>query len=272
MEFRPFQCIQLTDHIYRIIDPIDVACHLIKGEKEACLIDTCTGAGHLKEYVDSITDLPLTVIVSHAHMDHCGGAGPFGKVYMKESEKPILKVHRSQTFRAEFFHDHVGGDFVPEDFLPVPEEVFYDFPDDWILDLGGVTVEMLPFPGHTPGMICPFIPEDRTLIIGDACDDNVLLFDEYASSISEYLWNLKSLIERKDDYDRLLGNHGHFEYPMDLLENVKDSCERILSHTDAHLFVHVMGHHLYTANPIGEDDLRLDGKAGNVLYSEEKVC
>ncbi|MBR3396704.1 MAG: MBL fold metallo-hydrolase [Lachnospiraceae bacterium] len=273
MDLNQFTCEKLSDHVYRIIDALEVASYLVIGTKEACLIDTCPGAGNIKEYVESITSLPLTVVVSHAHMDHCGGAGFFDKVYMKKSDMTSLVKHKSRSFRAEFFNEHLGGlSLTPEDFLPVPDEVFVDFPDNTVLDLGGATVELLPFPGHTPGMTCPLIPEDRILIIGDACDDNVLLFDQFASTVSEYKRNLQEMIGRKDSYDKILGNHGNFEYPMELLENVLESCDLILEHKDAHLAVHMFGEDLYSAHAIKEDGMRVDGKPGNVLYADDKVC
>ena len=65
--------------------------------------------------------------------------------------------------------------------------------------------------------------------------------------MSEYRENLKKIIERQGDYDRILAG------------------------TDAHLAVHMLGEDLLSANAIGENELRLDGKPGNVLYSEEKA-
>ena len=271
MDLNRFTCEKLSDHIYRIVDALEVACYLVVGEEKACLLDTCPGAGNIREFVESITDRPLTVVVSHAHMDHCGGAGLFSKVFLKEEEKPILAVHKSQSFRAEFFSDHLGISLVPEDFAPVPEDVFTDIPDNTILDLGGVSVELLPFPGHTPGMLCPLIPEDRAIVIGDACDDNVLLFDRYSSTVSEYRENLQKMIDRQADYDLILGNHGCFGFSLELLENVLECCDLILAGKDAHLSVHMLGEDLYSAHALGEDELRLDGKPGNILYSDEKV-
>ncbi|MBR6206545.1 MAG: MBL fold metallo-hydrolase [Oscillospiraceae bacterium] len=271
MDLNRFTSEKLTDHVYRIVDALDVACYLVVGEEKACLLDTCPGEGNIRKYVETITGLPLTVVLTHAHMDHCGGAGFFDRVYLKESEKPILATHKSQAFRADFFSEHHGLSLSPEDFAPVPEEVFEDFSDGMVLNLGGVSVELLPFPGHTPGTVCPFIPEDRTLIIGDACDDNVILFDRYSSTVSEYRENLKKMIERQGEYDRILGNHGCFEFTMELLENVLECCDRILAGTDAHLAVHMLGEDLLSANAIGENELRLDGKPGNILYSEEKA-
>ena len=47
--------------------------------------------------------------------------------------------------------------------------------------------------GHTPGMMCPLVIEDRLIIFGDACGVGVLLFDEYSSSVLEYKNSLLSL-------------------------------------------------------------------------------
>jgi len=271
MDLNHFSVEKISGHIYRIIDALEVACYLVTGEEKACLLDTCTGAGNLKEFVESVTDLPLTVVVSHGHMDHLGGAGRFEKVYMKKADMPIFEKHKSKEFRAEFFSDHLKMSLVPEDFYQVPEEVFEDLPENTVLDLGGVTVELLSFPGHTPGMVCPLIPEDRTFIIGDACDDNVLLFDPFSSSVRVYMDNLQKLKDLNEQYDRVYGNHGVFAFPKELIDNVLECCEKILCHEDAHIPISMLGAQMYSCCPIGADTLRLDGKTGNVLYSDEKV-
>jgi len=272
MECNPFTSERLSAHLYRIVDALDVACYLVVGEESACLLDTCTGVGNIRDFVRSITELPLTVVLSHAHMDHCGGAGWFDKVWLCHSELPILKIHSDISFRCSFFNSHLGLNLSESDFLPVPLEGYLDIPESMELDLGGVTVKLLLFPGHTPGMICPLIPEDRALIIGDACDDNVLLFDRFSSTVSVYQKNLQKVKDLDHFYDNVYGNHGVFVFPKELIDNVLQCCEQILNHTDAHIPTAMLGAQMYSCCPIGADTLRLDGKPGNVLYSEEKVC
>lgn len=271
MDFHSFTVQQLSEHIYRIVDALDVACYLVVGAEKACLLDACTGVGNLRSCIASITKLPVTVVLSHAHMDHCGGAGWYNRVYLKESEAPILKIHSDLSFRSSFFSSHLGLTLKEEDFLPVPENLFLDIPEDMVLDLGGVTVELLSFPGHTPGMICPLIPEDRTLIIGDACDDNVLLFDQFSSSVQVYRDNLQKLKNQQHRYDHIYGNHGVFQFSMELIDNVLECCNLILAREDSHIPTNMLGSQMYSCHPIGADTLRLDGKPGNVLYSDEKV-
>ena len=272
MDLNHFRVNKLTQHIYRIVDALDVCCYLVVGQERACLLDTCTGVGDLKACVESITKLPLTVIVSHGHMDHCGGAGWFDRAYMCHSELPILKIHRDVSYRCRFFNDHLSLNLLESDFLPVPEAMFLDIPEGMELELGGVTVKLLLSAGHTPGMICPLIVEDRVLIIGDACDDNVLLFDPFSSSVRVYMQNLQKLQALDGCYDQVLGNHGVFTFPKELIDNVLECCRMILNREDLHIPTQTLGARMYSCCATGPDGLRLDGKPGNVLYSDEKVC
>lgn len=271
MDLNQFTVTRLSEHLWRIVDALDVACYLVVGGKEACLLDTCTGVGDLRACVESITKLPLTVVLSHAHMDHCGGAGQFGRAYLSHAELPILAIHRDIPYRCSFFNSHLGLSLGERDFPEVPEDMFTDIPGDLTLDLGGVSVELLLSPGHTPGMLVPFIPEDRAIIIGDACDDNVLLFDRFSSSIRVYMDNLRRLMDLGDRYDHIYGNHGVFTFSRELIDNVADCCLRILSRTDDRIPTNMLGAEMYSCCPIGPDGLRLDGKPGNVLYSDDKV-
>ncbi len=271
MDLNHFDVQKISAHLYRITDALDVCCYLAVGSQGACLMDTCTGVGNLKECVEGITSLPLTVVLSHAHMDHCGGAGWFDAVYMKHSELPILQIHRDVQFRSSFFSSHLSLDLKPGDFQAVPAQGYLEIPADWILDLGGVRVKMLDAAGHTPGMVCPLILEDRALIIGDACDDNVLLFDQFSSDVRTYQENLQRLQNLDDAYDQVYGNHGSFVFPKELIDNVLECCQLILQHRDAHIPTSTLGDQMYSCWPTGPDGLRLDGKPGNVLYSEEKV-
>ncbi len=271
MDLNHFSVEKLSEHLYRIVDALDVACYLVVGSEKACLLDTCTGVGNLRLVVESITCLPLTVILSHAHMDHCGGCGWFEKVWMCHSELPILKIHRDIAYRCSFFNGHLGLSLQESDFLEVPETGYLDIPEQMTLDLGGVTVELIHAVGHTPGMICPLIPEDRALIIGDACDDNVLLFDPFSSSVGTYMENLQKLKALDAQYDSVYGNHGVFHFPKILIDNVLECCEKILRHEDDHIPTSMLGAQMYSCCPIGPDTLRLDGKPGNILYSDEKA-
>ena len=72
---------KIDDRTY-YFDQFDVHIYLFLGEEKALLTDTGFGCfPDLKEKVKEITNLPLMVMNSHGHPDHCGGNASFGEVY-----------------------------------------------------------------------------------------------------------------------------------------------------------------------------------------------
>ena len=55
-------------------------CYLLCGTEKAVFIDTGLGVGNIREIVDSLTSLPVTVMTTHVHWDHIGGHRYFEKI------------------------------------------------------------------------------------------------------------------------------------------------------------------------------------------------
>lgn len=62
-------------------------CYLILGEEKAALIDTGLGVSNIKNVVDNLTKLPITVLTTHVHWDHIGGHKHFDSFAVHEAEK-----------------------------------------------------------------------------------------------------------------------------------------------------------------------------------------
>lgn len=262
---------KLKEHLYRIIDITGVCCYLVVGEEKACLLDTCGGIGNIKEYVETITNKPIMVVLTHGHLDHIGGASLFKEVYMPHEDMPVLKMHNDFEFRVKDTLKHnPTGKVTREDFTPDITGGINNIKDSDTIDLGGVTIKIIQVKGHTPGIICPLINEDRTIIFGDACGVGVLLFDEYSSNVSEYRESLIKLKTYEGLYDTIYRNHGTFFSEKALLDNVIECCDKILAGKDAHQEVETHGYKLFSANKI-ENHKRVDGKEGNILYALDKV-
>jgi len=245
-----FKTERLSEHLIRITDITEVCCYLVVGTERACLLDTCLGYGDLLQCVRELTDLPVSVILTHGHYDHNGGAAQFDTVYMNEKELPVYKKHTAPEWRNALRLQSLD--------------------DGQRFPLGGVTVRMIEVPGHTPGMMCPLLEEDRTIIFGDACGVGVLLFDEFSSTVSEYRKSLLKLKEYEADYDRIYRNHGSFRSEKELLDNVIECCDLILSGKDDHVPVSEHGYPLFSAKKLA-DGHRADGKEGNIKYAPEKA-
>lgn len=265
---------QLAPGLIRIIDFTGVCCYLVVGNEKAALLDTCNGIGNIKEYAEKLTDKPIFVILTHGHLDHMGGAGLFDEVYMNPADIPVLRKHGDMKFRVEDTIAHIanGVEVKASEFVPTMEKDPLPLCDGQQFLLGGKTIRMILVKGHTPGMMCPLITEDRTIIFGDACGEAVLLFDEFSSDISEYRDSLTNLKQYENEYDKVYRNHGTFWSNKVLLDNVIECCDLILSGKDDRFETCVHGYQLYAAKKMAEGKAkRADGKEGNLLYSLQKV-
>lgn len=263
---------KLTDHIIRIRDICGTFLYLVTGDEKAVLLDTGDGFGDLRAYVESLTDLPVTVILTHGHLDHACGAIHFKDcdIWMNPDDMPVYELHTSFEYRRKFHEKRPEVNDIPlSEYDPPYTGELLRLHDNQRFDLGNVHVTMVSVKGHTPGMMCALIEEDRVMLFGDACGVFVLLFDEYSSTVSEYRNSLLNLKKYEERYDRIIRNHGTGESPKELLDNVIECCDLILAEKDDHMPVEFNGMHLYLAHA-AENGVRLDGKEGNIAYAADK--
>ena len=85
-------------HVLWIESPSKENLYLVIGRQRAILIDAGLGVGHLRAFVENLTSLPLTVLLTHGHIDHAPGATEFGKVYLNSADQAL---YRSQCSLAD---------------------------------------------------------------------------------------------------------------------------------------------------------------------------
>ena len=200
-----------------------------------------------------------------------GGAALFEEVYINLEDLPVFHKHGDMVTRYEETQRIPETRSIPYlDIIPTRTQAMKGIQNGDIFDLGNIHIQMISVPGHTPGMMCPLILEERTIIFGDACGVSVLLFDEYSSCVSEYLKSLEVLKTYENDYDTIYRNHGTFISEKSLLDNVIECCYLILANQDDHVPVEFHNYHLYAAKETNQFN-RVDGKEGNILYSLDKA-
>ena len=103
---------KITPRITRIWDVSHTAIYLIEGSEGALLVDTGVGAGSLKAAVESLTAKPVTVLLTHGHVDHAMGAGEFDTVYLHSADKELYLDHSQLPVRMGYVQGavHQGGD------------------------------------------------------------------------------------------------------------------------------------------------------------------
>ena len=273
-ELKYFSSEKISEHIYRIKDICGVYSYLVVGNEKAFLLDCGYGFGNIREYAETLTDLPIILILTHGHLDHIGASGYFDQVYMNLDDLDVYRNHSDINYRMNHCKRYAFlGELNKEMFAPIKDEKdLIDLKRIETMDAGGVCLKFISVPGHTPGMTCVLIPEDRTILFGDACGVFVLLFDEYSSTVKEYRNSIAKLKQYENDYDFIIRNHGTGESSKVLLDNVIECCDDILNGTDDAVPFNFVGVDLLVAKKFDlETRNRVDGKEGNLAYRKSHI-
>lgn len=187
---------QLNEHIYLMDDNHESTGYLVIGEEQALVIDTMNGKEDVKAVVREITDLPLTVVNTHGHPDHIYGNIFFEKAYMHPEDLPVAERFIKEP---EFISDCQKRNLHMPEFLPI-------YPGE-VIDLGGIKLEVIGLPGHTPGGICLFLRKDRIMFTGDSMNGHTWMQGPESLPMNRFLDNLNALEPMWNEVDYILTGH-----------------------------------------------------------------
>lgn len=268
---------KITAHMTAIHSLSGEILYLVEGKDKAVLIDTCAGVGNLRRFVENQTGKPVTVLLSHGHIDHAMGAPEFEQVYMNIKDRPLYQSQCTVAERKGYVAACLGAEqakqIPEEDYVPAdPEYPFEVLEDGMEFDLGGVSVEAYEFPGHTKGCMVFLVKEERILILGDACNNATFLFDDICSTVAEYKEQVRRVNARlSGKYDRVFLMHHVMEAPASILKEMEDVCDTVLAGKADDLPFEFMGKKACIAKDTNERFERKDGAFANLIYNPENV-
>lgn len=198
------EIIKIAAGTYRIEDGF-VRMFLLEGSKKALLVDTGMTTVNAREIAQSITELPIELINTHADPDHVGGNKGFEKFYMHSCEEENFRRHGNEY-----------GEIVPVQ-------------EGQILELGDRPLKIIHIPGHTPGSIAILDINSRVLIGGDSVQDGDIFMFGPMRNINKYIISMKQLQNYVKEFDCIYPSHGTFPVKNDLIEKLIQGAEKIVA-------------------------------------------
>lgn len=188
-----------------LVGVVGTNCYLATNSdtKETLIIDPGDDAGALIGYAEKNGCIPVAVLLTHGHFDHCMAAQEVADhfkipVYVHEDEKEIMEnpawnccgmIGKRLVFTADqYFHgekDH--------------------------LSLAGFEIDVLHTPGHTPGGVCFYIQSEGLVFCGDTlfCG-SVGRTDFPKGSMSQLVQGIKEKLLPLPDDTKALPGHGEY--------------------------------------------------------------
>jgi hydroxyacylglutathione hydrolase len=148
---------------------------VIIGAEKVLVIDSGMGlTGELRQYIESVigTSKPMICTCTHGAIDHAGAACLFDERYCN---------FRDTFMYARIFNNEIRlkdldafGLFNPEIIAYCKEHLhdnqteFKNVDEGHVFDLGGLKVEVVAMPGHTPGSLVYYCRDEKVCFTGDA--------------------------------------------------------------------------------------------------------
>lgn len=276
-ESKFFKAKKICDDVTLIAGLGGEQCYLIEGAEKALLIDGLAGVGSLKAFVRELTDLPVTLVNTHGHVDHIGADFEYGEVYIDPADIALLYEHSDREMRLGFAKS--GGMFAPLPVEPRLDDVTVPGPiktlplkDGDVFDLGGVQLETISVPGHTKGTAV-FLDRAKGIVYsGDACNRNTLVFGGESTSIEQYKESLLHFQSFQDAFELLWGGHGGSAEKKTIIADAINLCDEIMAGTDDAVEAMGFGNRpCWYAKAKNERFERLDGGVANIAYAKDRI-
>jgi glyoxylase-like metal-dependent hydrolase (beta-lactamase superfamily II) len=236
-----FAVAEVEPGIFRIGEPLhqeDVKSHLVVGVDRAILIDTGMGVGDLRALVEQLTDLPVSVVNSHAHWDHVGANWRFDDISIHRAEADRLaRGVDPQRLRRAFADEYLRGPLPPgidRKSIAIPPSAATTLLDGGeVIDLGNRRLEVIHAPGHSPGGIVLLDRDNGVLFSTDVAYPGMLYGQQDDSDLDDYCRSMRILADLAPSLRMVYPSHD--ASPMDpaLLPKMSEALDSIAAGRNA---------------------------------------
>ena len=219
-----YPLVQFKKDTWEIDEFDNASAFLLVGSKKALLIDTGCGIGDLRGLVESITDRPVTVVLSSGSKDHTGHIRQFDEVYVNGAD-PIeeysteelrisaeqIRIRQIDSVGSGMYSAYPLCTYDPDTDITGPEGPLPEWrslKEGDRFDLGdGRVVEVYAAPGSAKGQMMLLDPFSGSLFVGNALNYCMELGAVSAEESLRYVEKMESLAQK---YDGIYNSHHDF--------------------------------------------------------------
>ena len=232
-----FEVYRIRPGVFAIYEPHqseEVISYLVLGKNKGVLFDTGMGISNIKNVVDHLTKLPISVINSHTHNDHVGDNWRFNDIYGMDTEftRANAKGAREDA-QAEIAPGEICGElpaaFDPGSYATRPFHISHWLHDGDKIDLGGRALLIIATPGHTPDSIAMLDTRDRLLFTGDTFYPGPIFLYRPETDLAAYLTSVERLARLVPRLHLLLPAHNVPVADPHYLPRVVDAIQQVRS-------------------------------------------
>jgi len=237
-----YEVVQHKDHLIIIRERLDKIephyltiydnLYLIRGNKESLLVDTGCGIFPLKPIIEKyLNGNKLIIVNSHSHFDHVGGNYEFDKVYIHKSEEGVIAAPIDLKFLKESSSTIVNQCSKLNWILPPVKQVV-PLNGGEVFDLGGIKVECIHSPGHSPGSISLFTDKNELFTADLAYYGTMFLPPK--DNLSFFINSIEKLIELSNEkgFQEIYPSHEEFNVSVELLNELSSHLKNINNYWD----------------------------------------
>jgi len=185
-----FRALEIRPHTWRILSDGDYS-YLLEGDEEALVIDSGYGAGNIRDFCQTLTDLPVRRIANtHDHFDHTANNCYFDLAYMSKETSTLATIP-----------------FPSFDGIVFPRDYAIEIVDNKdIIPLKGRDLLVFKIPDHAIGSLAFLDKEARILFSGDEL--GMPMGKPLNGSVSRWAGYMEMLSQYRNDFDIICAGSG----------------------------------------------------------------
>ncbi len=194
-----FSVTQLQTNVYALAEFShweQVVSYLVLDKTQAFLIDTGMGYASIRKCIANITNLPVTVLLTHSHWDHIGDIQDFKNIQLFNNTFEIDNLKKgfsSEKIEELCKKELFSNGFVPKKYVVEGTESIKLFTDSEIIQSNSFSIQVIHTPGHTPGSVCFYIKELHSIFTGDTLYPGPIYVQLEESNLQDYTKSIAKL-------------------------------------------------------------------------------